>query len=101
MINNRGLLAVCIFVGLFIMLMTRSYGHQAPSGWSYDPFCCNGKDCAEIPTETVKPVNGGYSVSLTPADHPMVTKPHTLLVPYDKVKNSQDGQYHICLYPTE
>lgn len=105
MINNRGILTVCLLVALFIMAMTRSYGHNADMGWNYDPYCCNGNqehgDCQEIDSKTVKPVEGGFLVTLNPGDHRLVTKPHTYMVPNDQIKHSPDGRYHACLYPTE
>ncbi len=34
---------------LFALASNPSTAHQAKSGMAYEPWCCNGKDCAEIP----------------------------------------------------
>lgn len=78
-----------------------AYGHTAPSGMEYSAYCCSGTDCAPIPTKAVKAVSGGYQVSVGPGDHPMLTRPHVFLVPYDKVKESTDGGMHACFFPNE
>ena len=42
--------------------------HQAPSGFAYPAICCNGNrehgDCQPIAEQTVKPVAGGYRLTL-------------------------------------
>lgn len=79
--------------------------HNAPMGWRYDGFCCNGDghngDCQQIPTQSVKVVKGGYEITLNPGDHRLVTKPHTFFVDQRNVRDSGDDYFHACLYPTE
>ena len=62
----RGILA---FV-FFLLSAAFALAHEAPSGWSYDPYCCNGDsktgDCEMIPSRTVTIVPGGYRVTLNP-----------------------------------
>lgn len=58
-------------------------GHDAPSGWSYPPGCCNGTDCQPEPISLVP---GGYLLStgeiISPRDY--------------RVKPSGDSETHRC-----
>lgn len=89
----------------FAALAGAATAHDAPSGWSYPPYCCNGDghsgDCQPIPAGAVKIVAGGFEVMLAVGDHRLVTKPHSFFVPYQKAQPSPDGMYHLCLFPTE
>ncbi len=96
--------AIVLF--LFLAVMARVAGaHTAVSGWEYDPLCCNGNahngDCQRIPLRTVKPVEGGYRITIGPGDHRKATKQHTFFVKYGDEKKSGDSDYHLCLWPTE
>ena len=79
--------------------------HDATSGWQYEQFCCNGNshngDCQMIPATTVRIIAGGYQVTLAPGDHRLATRRHIFRLPQDAARRSQDGEYHLCLYPTE
>jgi hypothetical protein len=79
--------------------------HDAASGWTYDQFCCNGNnhngDCQMIPATAVRIVQGGYQVTLRPGDHRLATRRHIFRLPQDAARRSKDGEYHLCLYPTE
>ncbi len=97
----RGILA---FV-FFLLSTAFALGHEAPSGWSYDPYCCNGDsktgDCEMIPSRTVTIVPGGYRVTLNPGDHRYITHAHIFNLPQQKTMRSPDGAYHLCLFPDE
>jgi hypothetical protein len=94
---------------LSALLSARSaFGHDAPSNWSYPIVCCQGTsgpgghgDCQKIDSKTVKPVSGGYQVSIGPGDHMLATRPHVFFIPYKDVKESGDSDFHLCLWPTE
>lgn len=93
---------------LALLLATPAAAHDAPTGWSYPAVCCQGiagpgghGDCQKIAGKTVKIVTGGYQITLAPGDHMLATKPHVFFVPYAEVKQSQDEDFHLCLYPTE
>lgn len=101
-----------VAAALFIWVMLGDAGaHSAPPtmkmpyGWKFDIWCCNGDghsgDCQQIPTTSVKPVSGGYQVTLVPGEHRLVTKPHIWVIPQSSARNSPDGLYYACLYPTE
>jgi hypothetical protein len=96
----------CYAVMLTIVIATKpAKAHEAVSGMSYPARCCwspqaapagRPGDCDEIPDHAVTAVQGGYAVTLAPGDHPMVKKPLSLIVPYDKVEHAEDGKFHIC-----
>lgn len=92
----RACIVLAVAFALLAIWVHPARGHE----W-YDPWCCSGKDCERIASESVRPVDGGYVVTVLPGQHPMVTKPHTFMVPADKTRTSLDGDYHICLFPTE
>lgn len=74
--------------------------HEAPSGWVYPAVCCSNRDCNMVKADRVKEGPDGYEVTLLPGDHDFVkTKPVSYVIPYDKVKDSPDGAYHICINP--
>lgn len=79
--------------------------HSASGTQEYAGICCNGNaltgDCQPIPRESVKPIEGGFQVTLSPGDHHMVTRVHVFQVEMTKVRWSTDGRYHACLYPNE
>lgn len=82
-----------------------SDAHQAQSDWSYPLACCHGDtnrgECQNIPGSAVVERDGGWTIVLNPGDHRKVTHPNRYFVPYGSEIPSQDGQYHICLHPTE
>ncbi|WP_088937477.1 hypothetical protein [Rhizobium sp. N122] len=94
-----------LLAGAMMMLATATHAHQAPSGFTYDPFCCNGDgengDCQRISSKTVRPNNEGYEVTLLPGDHRLATRRHVFSIPQGEVKESPDGAYHLCLFPNE
>ncbi len=89
----------------YVMTTGEVYPHDGMSGMPYDPWCCNGDantgDCQKIPSSSVRPIDGGYGITLRPGDHRKVTKPHSYSITQDKVRPSIDGNFHACLFPTE
>lgn len=83
----------------------QSGAHQTASGWTYPPACCQGDavdgDCQSIPGSAVLERGGGWTVVLDPGDHRKVTHRNRYFVPYGSEIPSRDGQFHICLHPTE
>jgi hypothetical protein len=83
-----------------------THAHEAPSGWQYDSWCCNTRDCAKIPASAVRAGRFGYEVVLQPGEHPMVPDGYAFVVPYTateggraQLRISQDGDYHACILP--
>ena len=99
------LLAALGAAALIHALTADAGGHQAPSGFAYPAICCNGNrehgDCQPIPDQSVKPVAGGYRITLRPGDHHMVTRLHVFDMKQGQAQPSPDGRYHVCLYPNE
>lgn len=87
-------IALALVVLMFASPMVRSHS------W-YDPYCCNARDCAPIPSSAVEITDDGYRVTLHAGQHPMVTQTVTHMVPFDEALDSQDGAFHACLYPTQ
>jgi hypothetical protein len=90
---------------LLVAYACSAQAHDAQSGFHYEAFCCNGDnhtgDCQMIPAKNVKITTGGYDVSLAPGDHRLVTRLHLYHLPQRDARRSQDGAYHLCLYPDE
>ena len=96
MTTRRALLA-----GLLALAGGRAEAHSARSGMPYDPWCCNARDCAEIPGHAVTEVRGGWRVTLKAGDHPMVTSGTvTHFVAAADARLADDGRFHACLFPT-
>ncbi len=95
----RGMLAVMIACASSVQ------AHEAHTGWSYEAFCCNGNtvigDCQAIPTRSVTITPGGYQLLLVPGDHRLITRSHIFRLKQSDARRSQDGSYHLCLFPDE
>lgn len=99
-----------LFGGLMMLAsLFPAWGHTAHSGQVYDQACCrstadaHGGDCHPLPDGTVRATAEGWLVSIKPGDHPLATKAHQWVIPYKsaKIRPATDGQFHICLWPTE
>jgi hypothetical protein len=86
---------------LTLAILSPVTAHKARSGMEYESWCCNGKDCAEIPEQAVKAGPNGWVITLKPGEHPMVTRTQQRVIPYHLARVSEDARYHICLWPTE
>lgn len=99
-----GLVAIVVVIGIGLLLRPAK-AHEAPSGMKYDASCCHAiglrGDCQPIPNASVKPIPGGYQITLGPGDHRLATRVHVFQIEESKTRRSTDGQYHACLYPTE
>lgn len=89
-------------LALLWVLQATVAAHTSKGGHVYDPYCCNGTDCAEISDDAVTAGPEGYVITLRKGDHPMVTSPMVRhVVPYREARPSTDGKWHVCLYPNE
>lgn len=99
--RGSGIMAACALA----VLAGPAAGHEAPAGWTYDAYCCNGStvtgDCQRIASARVRPVAGGWAVHLGPGDHRLVTRPHDYFKGHQETRKSQDGDFHACLFPSE
>jgi len=93
------------FAVISVSICAQSDAHQSGSGWAYPPSCCKGKDfggdCEAIPRSRVRKGPGAFSVILHPGDHHLVTRNQSFLIPYGNESPSGDGDFHICLQPTD
>lgn len=93
----------------FLLIGAPAWGQEMhdpndPGHW-YSTKCCNLRDCAPVKMKTVQSTPNGYLVTLSPEDHfTLIPRGRTLveLIPYDddKIKPSQDGDYHACVNAT-
>jgi len=95
-------IAVIVVAGV---AWSEARGHTAISGMVFDRWCCSGNavngDCQPIPLSSIKEIEGGYQVTLSPGDHPMVTRVHVYQMEESKVRWTTDGEAYACLYPNE
>ncbi|KQV37646.1 MULTISPECIES: hypothetical protein [unclassified Rhizobium] len=99
------ILSLGTFAAIVVGAIASGEAHQANSGWTYPPACCKahaiGGDCEAIPARDVTLGPYGFSVFLQTGDHHLATRSHRFFIPYGDEMRSGDGQYHICLHPTE
>jgi hypothetical protein len=90
-------------LGLMVALMwaNSAKAHSAPTGWEYDYDCCSNKDCSELPSEAVQITDNGYVVTVTPDMNNQIKATRTYTIAYTAtgLRESKDGEYHICLRP--
>jgi hypothetical protein len=82
-------------------------GHEAPSGWAYDPDCCNTMDCEPLPEGAVTVSRDGWRVELAPGQHRQAPRGGVWLVPHGRtmtqwteapaIRHSGDEHYHGCI----
>ncbi|MBY5838569.1 hypothetical protein J3P71_22700 [Rhizobium leguminosarum] len=94
-----------ILAAIGMAFATAAHAHHAPSGFTYERYCCNGDgdngDCQRISSKTVHHREEGYEVTLLPGDHRLATRRHVFLIPQAQTRESPDGSYHLCLFPNE
>lgn len=73
--------------------------HNAPSGWSYDAYCCGGNDCQPIRVDNVEITADGFMVSIPNGGHATARRDHRRLFRYDEVRPSADEHFHACILP--
>jgi hypothetical protein len=99
------LIGLALVAGM--MALASAQAHTSRGGFDYDPWCCNGGDCSELPEDAVVAGPEGWIVTLCKGEHPMVHSPQVRhVIPYKptgvtRVKPSGDGKFHLCLFPTE
>ncbi|KAA3505309.1 hypothetical protein EXN24_01295 [Rhizobium rhizogenes] len=92
---------------LFLLMAfnATALAHESHKGFKYESYCCNGDaetgDCQMIPTRSVRVTQDGYEVSLAPGDHRLVTRRHVFSWSQREARRSEDGEYHLCLFPDE
>lgn len=82
-----------------VLLATPASAHD----W-YSLACCHEQDCAPIPLGAVSHRGSDVIVTLEAGDHPMINSgsfSQKLSGDDPKIKQSQDGDYHACILPTD
>lgn len=79
--------------------------HEAPEGWSYDPWCCGGHDCGPVVGyEYTHPTDGSLAmmiITVRTLEGKLVKGKVTANLDGVKVEASKDGAMHACIYPPE
>lgn len=68
---------------MIVFVLSLFLAHQAPSGWSYEPFCCGGQDCAPVSGVTATPFGWHVAGEFIAYNDP-------------RIRRSQDGSFHLC-----
>ena len=86
-IDAIGIVCAIIAAAGFGLVVGAALAHEAPSGWSYDGWCCSDEDCHPLPAGAVIPTDAGWLIVSSGR-----------VVPYDasQVRQSGDSQFHIC-----
>jgi hypothetical protein len=66
-------------------LASPALSHDAPSGWSYPPRCCGGRDCQALPRNAVKWTPAGWLILETGET-----------IPESEAEQSPDNEFHRC-----
>lgn len=96
-----------IWAAMMIAGVSVGLSHNAPGGWTYDYDCCGGDptgahphgDCYPVPDVTIREVQGGFEVTLSGRDHPLVRIPIAEVVPHGdpRLRVSGDEKKHACV----
>lgn len=91
------------FALIAFLLATPALAHDAPSGWSYDAYCCGGHDCGPvIRYEYTHPKDGSLSMLRLTIRNGMnqeLTGQVSANLEGTEVKVSPDADMHACIYP--
>lgn len=71
----------------------------------YNNGCCGGSDCKELDGGLVQSEADGFRIRLTleqaKAVNPEAWTGIDALVPWSRVQESEDGNYHICIFTSD
>jgi hypothetical protein len=70
-----------------VLATGKAWGHQAPTGWTFDSRCCGNGDCYPVQTDAITERPDGYHIQSTGE-----------VIPYQstKVLPSPDGHSYRC-----
>jgi len=83
--------------------MAHSWYNEKRDPWYPNQSCCGGMDCArlEITAGVLSAEPDGYRVRLTLEQSRRINAysqaPIDALIPWERVQQSEDGNYHICI----
>lgn len=73
-----------IYMAILFVTSSTGLAHEAPSGWKYDPVCCNETDCGPLDASRIKEVENDFLID------------GKWTVRRADAKLSPDGIYHAC-----
>lgn len=90
----------------FLACWSTAYSHEWYSK-KRDPVtkggCCGGSDCAKLVAtpDVLQATDAGYRITLTLEQakkiNPYRRDPVDIVIPWDRIQLSEDGNYHLCL----
>lgn len=103
---RRAVLLAALVAAFLILAPVLAHAHSWYSD-KRDPLtnngCCGGTDCAQLAVEpgVLAAEEGGYRLRLTLEQAKRINawrvEPVDVLIPWDRVQASEDGNYHLCL----
>lgn len=76
------------------------YAHRSDP--AFNNGCCGGSDCREFDGALIDAEEGGYRIRLTVAQaqevNPNTQLPIDALVPWRRIQDSEDGNFHLCIF---
>lgn len=88
------LLTQTALVVAFVAFAGKALAHEAPSGWEYDPYCCDERDCRQLNPDEVHE-DGDYYVWASEKSGAT----HRIHRGSSNVRASGDGHFHGCELP--
>lgn len=79
-------IVACAFFFIFWVLLYLGINPSALAHDWYAPSCCNGGDCRPVPASEIEEIDWDHVRDLVTGQ----------VMTGDKVKQSQDGQWHTC-----
>ncbi len=86
-------------IALTLCMIAFSAVFQAKAHSWYDAACCNTYDCEPVDQHVVRPVEGGWLVTIKPGDHRFAKVEGQYLIPYNdpRARQAKDDQFHVCM----
>ena len=95
-----GAVLILVVLGFAVSFLAgAAFGHQAPSGWTYDAACCSDRDCTALRFGRVTLGPEGWIVRIEEGEHHYFPGATTVVVPYGdrRLRRSGDTEFHGCL----
>lgn len=87
---------ISVLTALSFVLFLVLYPRPAVSHSWYDADCCDRWDCAPAPEGAVRPVSGGYRVSMkSPVTQNWIDE--FIAHNSEKIRFSRDEKFHVCI----
>lgn len=99
------MIGALLLAAVLVALPAPAHAHEWYAQRSDPVFsngCCGGSDCREFDGALIEAEEGGYRIRLTVAQAQEVNRntllPIDALVPWSRIQDSQDGNFHLCIF---